>query len=213
MRIATWNIERLKHIAEKEELEQICVGLDADILVLTESDNRLDLGKINHCETKQVPDNCEVLPSRFIRYNNTERRVVIYTKYPIIRRIGTCDTNTTIALELETPGGNVIVYGVIIGILGNRQASYNDELSRVISDIHGLRKQDSLIVCGDFNCSFSDSYYYTKQGRESFEKVFTECNMSITTVTCHECIDHIAIANELLTRKNNYLTPMVARYA
>ena len=41
MRIATWNIERLKHIAQMDE---ICALLDkakADILVLTETDTRI----------------------------------------------------------------------------------------------------------------------------------------------------------------------------
>ena len=41
MKIATWNVERLKHIAALDAIQSICNSLDADILVLTETDERL----------------------------------------------------------------------------------------------------------------------------------------------------------------------------
>jgi len=41
MKISTWNIERLKHKSDIELINSILAGLNADILVLTESDNRI----------------------------------------------------------------------------------------------------------------------------------------------------------------------------
>lgn len=41
MRIATWNIERLKHIAQMDEIYALLDKARADILVLTETDTRI----------------------------------------------------------------------------------------------------------------------------------------------------------------------------
>ena len=41
MRIATWNIERLKHIAQMDEICALLDKANADILVLTETDARI----------------------------------------------------------------------------------------------------------------------------------------------------------------------------
>ena len=38
MRIATWNVERLKHKNELERITECCIRESADILVLTETD-------------------------------------------------------------------------------------------------------------------------------------------------------------------------------
>lgn len=96
------------------------------------------------------------------------------------------------------PKGNVIVYGVIIGLLGNRSSDYNKDIERMAEDISRISKLAPMIVCGDFNCSFSDSYYYTKYGRKILQELFDECEMSILTADCKECIDHIVVSNILL---------------
>ena len=41
MKIATWNVERLKHKASLERLRAECEEIGAGILVLTETDQRL----------------------------------------------------------------------------------------------------------------------------------------------------------------------------
>lgn len=198
MKIATWNIERLKHFSKQREIEQICAELEADILVLTETDNRITVGNLNCYESDTLPANCEVMPGKTIEYKSTERRVTIYSKHKIVSRIDTFDNKTALAVELELPIGRVIVYGVIIGILGNRDISYKDDLGEITADIKRISKLGNLVVCGDFNCSFSDGYYFTKHGREALINAFGECEMSIVTASCKECIDHIAIANELM---------------
>ncbi len=42
MKIATWNVERLKHCASLDKLLQACERVRADILVLTETDTKED---------------------------------------------------------------------------------------------------------------------------------------------------------------------------
>lgn len=202
MRIAIWNIERLKHISEKNTIEKMCVDLDADILVLTEADNRISLDYEYVYETDVLPASFETASGKKIEYKeSSERRVVIYSKYPCVRVLNTKDRYTSIAVELGAPAGNVIVYGVIIGILGNRDANFNIDLENTVSDIRSLSKQGPLIVCGDFNCSFFDSYYFTNHGRNTLQELFNESGMRIITSDCSECIDHIAVSNNLFQGK------------
>lgn len=201
MRIATWNIERLKHISEKNNIEKLCADLDADILVLTEADNRISLDYEYVYETDILPARYETASGKVIEYKESERRVVIYSKYPCVRVMDTKDRNTSIAIELDTPAGNVIVYGAIIGILGNRDANFNIDLENTVNDIRSLSKQGPVVVCGDFNCSFFDSYYFTNHGRDTLQELFNESGMRIISSDCSECIDHIAVSNNLLQGK------------
>ena len=41
MKIATWNVERLKHKKQLDQIQGLCNSIKADILVLTETDKRL----------------------------------------------------------------------------------------------------------------------------------------------------------------------------
>lgn len=46
MKIATWNIERLRHQKKLEEITSVCERVGADILILTETDTRVQLSYI-----------------------------------------------------------------------------------------------------------------------------------------------------------------------
>ena len=52
------------------------------------------------------------------------------------------------------------------------------------------------MICGDFNCSFADNYYYTKHGRDSLLASLSNNGLSLLTKEQSECIDHIAITSE-----------------
>lgn len=146
MRIATWNIERLKHISRQKEIEQICSDVGADILVLTEADNRVRIGSLSYYESEALPERCEVAPGKIIEYKSTERRVVIYSRHKIVSRIDTFDNKSALAIELELPSGRVIVYGVIIGILGNRDISFKNDLEKITADIKRISRLGNLVV-------------------------------------------------------------------
>lgn len=51
MKIATWNVERLKHKNKLEWILGYCQAARADILVLTETDSRLHLDYPYRVET------------------------------------------------------------------------------------------------------------------------------------------------------------------
>lgn len=191
MKIATWNIERLKH---KKALAEIMSSIDeikADILVLTETDQRLHPKYRFYYETPRMA----ICQPDF--YGPTENRVSIYTNYPCVRQYSTFDENTALCTELETEKGNLIVYGTIIGILGNHQKTFMPDLMKQMDDLRHLSKLGTAIcICGDFNCSFADNYYFTTAGRTSILNGLTDCGLSLLTKNQPECIDHIALTED-----------------
>lgn len=197
MRIATWNIERLKHIAQMDE---ICALLDkenADILVLTETDTRI-------CpKSKYCFHTLSLAESQPDFYGKTENRVSIYTNYPCVTQMETYDNYTTICIELETELGNLIVYGTIMGIFGNREKSFQTDLIKQMEDIRKFTADGrNICVIGDYNLSFGDSYYYTKLGRNMVNDSFNHCGIRILTRDRSECIDHIAISESFVHGKD-----------
>jgi endonuclease/exonuclease/phosphatase family metal-dependent hydrolase len=193
MKIATWNIERLKHKNKLQEMKDICKHINADIFVLTESDIRLDLGYNSHLSTNKPAD------TEFSVYTETERRVEICTNYEIIRLHKTFDEQTAICGEIVTDKGNLLVYGVIIGVYGNRHNNFITDLPLILEDISRLSGMNKpLCVCGDFNMSFCDNYYFTKTGRTAIEEAFIENDLVLLTSKQPECIDHIAISQSFI---------------
>ncbi|MBR6012418.1 MAG: hypothetical protein IK062_01375 [Selenomonadaceae bacterium] len=112
----------------------------------------------------------------------------------------TFDKFTAICVELETEFGNLIVYGTIIGIYGNRNKNFPTDLMKQIEDFKILSEKNILIV-GDFNCSFADNYYFTNFGRNNLLQTFSDLNIELLTKNCSECIDHIAISKNFLPNK------------
>ena len=194
MRIATWNIERLKHKSDIMLINSTLAGLKADILVLTETDNQVDSTNYQFCI--ETPKLTEIRPDY---YNETENRVTLYTNYEIIRQYETYDKYTSLCVELETEPGPIIVYGTIIGIYGNRNKNFNADLSQQINDYRKLSNQKNFFLIGDYNISFADNYYFTNNGRNELNNLFRECNLNLLTGNKPECIDHFAISESFIT--------------
>ena len=68
MKIATWNIERLKHKTDILLINSTLAELKADILVLTETDNRVDLK--NYRFSIQTPSLKEIQPDYYLESEN-----------------------------------------------------------------------------------------------------------------------------------------------
>ena len=188
MRIATWNIERLKHKSDIELIYSTLAGLKADILVLTENDNQVDSTNYKFCIRTPKPKEIQ------LDYLESENRITIYTNYEIIRQYETYDKYTSLCVELKTELGTLIVYGTIIGIYGNRNKNFNVDLSQQISDCKKLSNQKNFCLIGDYNISFADNYYFTNNGRNELNNLFRECKLNLLTIDKTECIDHIAIS-------------------
>ena len=196
MRIATWNIERLKHKKSICEIEQACNNSNADILVLTETDSRIH---IDFPYVYYSPSPSAVKPDY---YAKTEHRIAIYTKAPCVSAIETYDPYTALCIELETKFGVLTVYGTIMGVFGNRNSSFLPDVKRQMADNQNLKKLGKKIcICGDYNLSFCDNYYFTTKGRVEVQQTFEQCGITIITAELAECIDHIAVSNELIERR------------
>ncbi len=188
MKIATWNVERLKHHRHLDRMLQEVSNVDADILVLTETDSRF------------CPDYPYYYHTPFLQeikinsYRNTENRVSIFSKFRCIKQYKTYDAYTAICVELETDQDSLLVYGTIMGIWGNREASFQRDLAKQMEDIQRLSELNKPIcVVGDYNLSFHDNYYFTRAGRDLIMNSFHNCGLDLLTQRIPMCIDHIAI--------------------
>lgn len=194
MKIATWNVERLKHKNDLNAILSECDTIAADILVLTETDNCIS-PKYKHC-FKTAPLKGISTPTI---YAETENRVSIYTNYECVKQLPTYDDKTAVCVELSTDRGNLLIYGTIIGITGNRSTSYREELIRQLEDISRYVKAGyNICVLGDYNCSFCDNYYFTNYGRDQMLKAFSDYHIDILTKDRAECIDHIAVSSKFI---------------
>jgi len=80
MRIATWNVERLKHRRELDAIIESCDKMNADILVLTETDAQVIVPLPFAFHTPRLT---EIQPDY---YKPTENRVSIFTHYPCVQQ-------------------------------------------------------------------------------------------------------------------------------
>lgn len=190
MRIATWNTERLHRPVQKTE-HQLSL-IDADILVLTEADSRIDLKYPYVCRSAPL---YEMNPSM---YAVTEHRVIICSKKPFINKFETYNPYETVCVEVESQLGTIAVYGTVMGAFGNRNPLFLNDVHNQMNDIRQLVADGKRVcICGDFNLSFADNYYFTEKGRAAVMKTFDECKIYIATEKQNECIDHIALSEEI----------------
>ena len=198
MKLATWNIERLKHKKSLDQIREELNRVDTDILILTEADERVELPQYAH---KVLTKGLEK-PT----YASTEYRTIVYSKYPLVGSKPTYDAHTAICPVFETPLGQLAVYGTIMGIFGNRHASFNEDLEKQLTDVDVLSKETALCIAGDFNISFSDNYYYTKDGRNALNACFERNNLVNLTATLPEAIDHLVLSKSFVDNRTTKLT-------
>ncbi|MCD7811641.1 MAG: hypothetical protein LUG91_07300 [Ruminococcus sp.] len=200
MKIATWNVERLEHRSKLDSIITACQREDADILVMTEADERIRLSGYLFCYSTMPPLDHELPPYPMpVHYAPTERRVIIYSKYPCVRQYSTYDDTTAVCVEFETEYGNLLVYGSIIGIHGHRKPFFMDALHGQMTDLRKLTAEGHPICfLGDYNCSFADNYYPSNTGKTAILDCFAEIDMSLLTAYRSECIDHIAVSKRFI---------------
>ena len=193
MKIATWNLERPTQTSKRTEaILAILQALQADILVLTETNDCIDLGSaypVFHTAILQDP-----------KYKVGERRVSIFSKYPLadeIKGFETFNADTAICVNSKTPIGELAVYGTIMGVLGNKGAQFKDDLEKQLLDFEAIhRKASHFCIAGDLNISFSDNYYFTHVGRAKLNASFAQHQMINCTANLRHNIDHIVLSEK-----------------
>jgi endonuclease/exonuclease/phosphatase family metal-dependent hydrolase len=69
-----------------------------------------------------------------------------------------------------------------------------DDLDLQLLDLEKIAKEGNLCVGGDFNISFSDNYYFTKEGRRKLNDLFEKLNLINLTAEIAQNIDHIILS-------------------
>ena len=198
MKIATWNIERLKHRKKLDRIVEVLNEVDADILVLTEADERV---KLPQYEWMLLSDT-----TRDDSFGYGEHRSIIYSKYGISVPVSLWSNCRSMCEAITTPYGELMIYSTIIGTYGNRRASFKTELEEQIFDFDLLVKDGPLCIAGDLNISFSDNYYYTKHGRDELNACFERNNLVNLTAELPEAIDHIVVSKSFVKDRSVKLT-------
>ena len=194
MKIATWNIERPTQSGQKSTaIVDYLKKLNADVLVLTETNKFINLG------AEYELFHTEIFSGDF--YKSGDRQVTVFSKYPIVRHIPTFRADTSLCLVIDTPYGELVVYGTIIGNFGNGGDQFKLDLEKQLTDFECIGKTQNFCVIGDLNISFSDDVYFTKDGRKKLRNSFEQLGMKIMTEQITQNIDHIVLTKEFIASK------------
>ncbi len=196
MRIATWNLERL--IKRKTELVlDKLVDINADILVLTETNSIIQLENYTCIST-------DILPTDFdnIKYAAGENRVSILTKYKTTTRHTTFDSFTTVCTDIETPFGQLAVYGSIIGVFANRQPRFDNDLYGQLADFGKIFPGRQVCFAGDLNVTFSGRPWPSNKARQTLVDAFDKFGLSNATANIADTVDHIILSKDYIHNKH-----------
>ena len=196
MKIATWNIERPSTNGKKiKEIISFLRNLNADILVLTETNDFIDLGpdySVQHTS---------ILQDKI--YKVGERRVSIFSQFPFSdKKFETFNSEAALCANIKTSLGELTVYGTILGVLGNKGNQFIDDLNKQLLDFENIGKQTkNFCIIGDLNISFSDNYYFTDDGRKKLNTTFEKHKMKNYTSDLKQNIDHIILTEKFVGQR------------
>ena len=175
MKIVTWNLERLQKNKNEAILSKL-TELDADILILTETDSRINLGEnYSSFSTQNLFDGFDG-----IKYRNSENRVTIWTKFNVEKQHKTYDNYTSVCVEIQTAFGPLNVYGTIIGVFGGKGERFKDDMKSQSSDFEKL--SGNICIAGDFNIALSGFAYPSYKARNHIKETLEKLNFAIS---CH----------------------------
>jgi len=193
MKILTWNIERLKSAAKKGLILQVLRSFDADLVILTETHEAINLPGYYKASTSLLPALHDG-----IKYKDGENRVTIWSKYPISEKLVTSDQHTSVCAEVETPLGVLRMYGTIIGVFGGKGHRFHNDLLAQLKDIRHLLTSENSCIVGDLNTTFTGYVYPSHAARHALEVEFEEQGLINLTASIPDNVDHIIITKKFI---------------
>ncbi|MDE3253676.1 MAG: endonuclease/exonuclease/phosphatase family protein [Bacteroidota bacterium] len=190
MKIATWNLGRPRKGADK--INAIVATLserDADILVLTETINSIDLGPQYTCFYTSKPI------ETYFRMD--ERRVAIYSKYDYYEEIATHRPDTSLCVHLDTPLGPIAVYGTCMGATDSTTETFSSDLEKRLQDFETIGKTNQLLICGDLNRSLPDNADLTEKRRRALTRSFAKNHLQNLTAGIPESVDQVVLSKSV----------------
>jgi exonuclease III len=213
LRIATWNINRPRLTSARRAPQHARIAeLDADIWILTETSNAIDLTKSHPYSVPSAP---------LERAGDTrENWVTIWSKYPLTPIDTDGGSLTACARVDHAPGGHLIVYGTVLPYSGDPGPDGTSkgwaEFMRIVplqaEEWRRLRTDHPdhrLCVAGDYNQSRDHrrwngggEYYSTKATRSLLDSALQSADLVSATdedfvatgkLTTRSSIDHLAL--------------------
>ncbi len=202
LRIGTWNVEYANG-AEKNRLRaQRLQRADANVWVLTETHDRLDLGTEGYAAVSSAPTR-----------DDGGRWVTIWSRFPVVAPVQTDDRDRTAAAIVASSVGPLLVYGTVLpwhSDRGRSGAARNwIEHHRVIREqgaewarLRDHHAEAKLVVAGDLNTTVGCSAYYgTKFGRGLLAEALDRAALVCATreevrppgLVEHAFIDHVCL--------------------
>jgi hypothetical protein len=211
VRVGTWNLEHARGQDKNRQRLGLIATMMADVWVLTETHDDLDLTDLGH-----EPIHSE--PRPIVQPGG--RWVTIWSRYPIVERAAVDDPVRTTGAVLASPVGALVVCGTVLpwhtdpGPCGDVRAW--SEHHRVIplqgrewARLMTCYPNASLCVAGDFNTNLGGPHYYgTAQGRTLLRAALEGAGLVCMTETervpegklRYPPIDHICTSKRLATR-------------
>ena len=207
MRIGTWNVEYAAGRAKNERRLRRLHAMDCDIWILTETHDDLDLGVGYHAaRTRQRRT-----------HRAGARWTTIWSRYPIQETLRVEDEDRTVAVNVASPDGPLLVFGTVLPWHSDRgpavKAPNWSEFHRVVPQqgaewaaLREARPGVAICVAGDFNVNLGGKHYYgTTRGRDMLRTALAAAALVCVTETervppgllRHPPIDHIALSGEL----------------
>ena len=193
MKIATWNIARFIPKNQNEILIAI-QKLNAEIIVLTETFNSIEIEGCNCIHTKLLPSFVDTQV-----YRNGEVRTSIFSKYSFKRMYKTYNEYTSVCADIETPIGEITVYASIIGILGKVQPYFSNDLIGQLNDYNNIfPKKENIMVIGDLNTTFSGRAFPSHLARNTLTDAFDKFNLVNLTKDLDNNVEQIVVSKNLI---------------
>lgn len=202
MKTINFNIERLLILSKLKSITELIKSYDADVIVLTETNSKLIDSGENYSAQYSKPLSKNQDNVNF--YREGENRVSIYSKYPRKSRIQTYDQFTSLAIEIETDFGELIVYGTIIGIFeySRDKDRFVKDFNEQESDFIKIFAKENVCLLGDLNISLSGRIYPSKEYREKLNTLIEEFGMDKSTGNLEDNIDHILISKKFIQNRD-----------
>ncbi len=204
MRIGTWNVEYAAGAAKNAARLLRLRDARADLWVLTETHDDLDLG----------PTHTAVRSEQRPTGRAGARWVTIWSAFPVVRSVATRDPVRTTAAIVDAPRCPLLVYGTVMpwhtdpGPTGGARNWVEHhrvvpEQAREWLELRDAHPGIAMCVAGDFNMDLGGRHYYgTTAGRaalvEGLRAVELVCLTSTDRVPAgrlsHAPIDHVCVS-------------------
>ncbi len=198
LRIATWNLRRPRQGGWKynQAIQNQIRSVNADVWVLTETNACIPPGDEYECIASPG------LPG----YSFGENCSTIWSRYPI-RQLETQESEVSACVKVDTPIGNLIVYGTIItwandGVYEKQSKKWERHYEAIAFQSQDWLKLEEtalpICVAGDFNEALSEPFHYgTKKGKALLESALKQTDLVCVTAqkTFGYNIDHICLTS------------------